>query len=89
MPRASRSGDQGNFTAESHRSPTIEFHTTNSGSQNRSIKKLKQTRRVSQIMGRQRNNPQMKGKEESSERVLNEIEASQRSESILNSKELL
>ena len=28
-------------------------------------------------MGRQRNNPQMKGKEESSETVLNEIDASQ------------
>ena len=27
-------------------------------------------------MGRQRNNPQMKGKEEASERMLNEIEAS-------------
>ena len=31
-------------------------------------------------MGRQRNNPQWKGKEESSERVLNEIEASQLSD---------
>ena len=31
-------------------------------------------------MGRQRNNPQCKGKEESSERVLNEIEASQLSD---------
>ena len=40
------------------------------------FKKQKQTRRVSQIMERQRNNPQSKGKEESSERVLNEIEAS-------------
>ena len=28
-------------------------------------------------MGRQRNNPQVKGKEEASERILNEIEASQ------------
>ena len=28
-------------------------------------------------MGRQRNNPQLKDKEESSERILNEIEASQ------------
>ena len=31
-------------------------------------------------MGRQRNNPQSKGKEESSERMLNEIEASQLSD---------
>ena len=41
------------------------------------FKKQRQTRRVLQIMGRQRNNPQREGKEESSERVLNEIEASQ------------
>ena len=38
------------------------------------------TRRVSQTMGSQRNNPQMKGKEEVSERMLNEIEASQQSD---------
>ena len=31
-------------------------------------------------MGRQRNNPQMKGKEEGSERMLTEIEASQLSD---------
>ena len=31
-------------------------------------------------MGRQRNNPQMKGKEEASERMLNEIEVSQLSD---------
>ena len=31
-------------------------------------------------MGRQRNNPQMKGKEEASERMLNEVEASQLSD---------
>ena len=31
-------------------------------------------------MGRQRNNPQMKRKEEASERMLNEIEASQLSD---------
>ena len=34
-------------------------------------------------MGRQRNNPQMKGKEELSERMLNEIEASQLSDTKL------
>ena len=37
-------------------------------------------RRVSQTIGRQRNNPQMKGKEEISERMLNEREASQLSD---------
>ena len=31
-------------------------------------------------MGRQRNNPQMEGREEASERMLNEIEASQLSD---------
>ena len=34
-------------------------------------------------MGRQRNNPQMKGKEEASERMLTEIEASQLSDTQL------
>ena len=38
-------------------------------------------------MGRQRNNPHMKGKEEASERMLNEIEASQLS--MLSSKHWL
>ena len=32
------------------------------------------------MMGRQRNNPQMKGKQEASERMLSEIEASQLSD---------
>ena len=41
------------------------------------LKKQKQIRRVSQMLGRQKNNPQLKGKEEFSERVLNEMEASQ------------
>ena len=40
----------------------------------------KQTRRVSQTIGRQRNNIQMKGKEESSQKMLNEIQASQLSD---------
>ena len=43
-------------------------------------KTQKQIREVSQIMGRQRNKPQPKGKEESSGRMLNEIEASQLSD---------
>ena len=41
-PKASISGGQGDFTTESHRSPTIEDDTTKSGSQNRSFRlKLK------------------------------------------------
>ena len=38
------------------------------------------TRRVSQTMERQRNTPKMKGKEEASERMLPEKEASQPSD---------
>ena len=38
------------------------------------------TRRVSQTMGRQRNTPQLKGKEKASERILTEKEASQLSD---------
>ena len=37
IQRASSSGDQGDCTTESHKFLTIEVHTTNSGSQNRSI----------------------------------------------------
>ena len=37
IPRASTSGDQGDCTTESRRSPAIDVHTTNSGIQNRSI----------------------------------------------------
>ena len=77
----SSSGDRGHCTTESHRSPTIEVHTRNTRSQNRSIQEAEVKKgRVSQIMGRQRNNPQMKGKEESSERMLKEKEASQLSD---------
>ena len=36
------------------------------------FKKQRLTRRVSQTMGRQRNNPQMKGKEEALERISEE-----------------
>ena len=44
------------------------------------LKKQRLTGTVSQTMGRQRNNPQMKGKEEASERTLTEKEASQLSD---------
>ena len=37
ITRTSSSGDQGDCTTESHRSPTIEVYTTNPVSQNRSI----------------------------------------------------
>ena len=70
-------GDYREGTTESHWHSTIEVHTINPGSQNRSISEADATRRVSQTMGRQRNNPQMKGKGEVSETVLNEKEAIQ------------
>ena len=41
------------------------------------LKKQRLTGKVSETMGRQRNNPQMKGKEEVSETMLNKKEASQ------------
>ena len=46
IPRASSSGDQRNCTTESHRSPTIEVHTTNSGSQNRSIQEAEANKKT-------------------------------------------
>ena len=76
------SGDQGDCTPESHRSPTIEVHTIKPGSQTDQFKKQRLTKRVLQTMGRQKKkkNPQIKGKEGASERMLNEIEASQLSD---------
>ena len=53
-----------------------ELYTKNHGVKTEQLKKQRLTGRVSQTMGRQRNNPQMKGKGETSERMLNEIEAS-------------
>ena len=41
------------------------------------LKKQRLTGRISQTMGRQRNNPQMKGKGEVSEKMLNKKQASQ------------
>ena len=44
------------------------------------FKKQRLTRRVSQTIARQRNNPQMEGKEGALKRMLNEIEASKLSD---------
>ena len=75
IPRASSSGDQENYTMESQSSPTIEVHTIKPGSQTDQFKKQRLTKRVLQTMGRQKKkNPQIKGKEGASERMLNEIE---------------
>ena len=58
----------------------IEVHIITQGVRTDQFKKQRLTTRDSQTMGRQRNNPQMKGKEEASERMLTEIEASQLSD---------
>ena len=50
------------------------------GDRTEQCKRKRLTERVSKIMGRQRNKPQMKGKEEVSETMLNEKEASQLSD---------
>ena len=76
-PRSVRSGDQGDGSTESHRYSTTEVYTINPGVRTEQLKKQRLTGRVSQTMGRQRNSPQMKGKEEVSETMLNEKEASQ------------
>ena len=68
-PRAPSSRDQGDCTSESHRSFTYKFKPQTQGVRIDQFKKQRQTRRVSQIIGRQRNNLQSKGKEESPETV--------------------
>ena len=80
IQRSSSLGDQGDCTAESHRSPTIEVCAIQQRVKADQSKKQKQTRRVSPKMERQRHSPQSKRKEESPERVLNEIEASKLSD---------
>ena len=52
----------------------------NKGGRTDQFKKHRLTRRVPQTVGRQRNNPQMKGQGEVSETMLNEKEASQLSD---------
>ena len=77
IPRTSSSGDQGDCTTVSQRPPTIEVQPQSQKFKIDQFKKQKQIRRVPQTMGTQRNNPQSKGKEESSERMLNEIDRTQ------------
>ena len=54
IPRASSSGDQGDWNTESHRSPAIEVHTTNSVVKTDQFEKLRKTKRFSQIKKSQR-----------------------------------
>ena len=58
---------------------TIEVHTINPGSQNRSIQKEKANKKSLKNNGKI-NNPKMKRKEEASEKMLNKIGASQLSD---------
>ena len=60
--------------------PSQKFTPKTQGDRTEQLKKQRLTGRVSQTMGRQRNNPQMKGKEEVSETMLNVKEASQLSD---------
>ena len=79
-PRSVSLRDQGDCTTESHRYSTTEVHATNPGSQNRSIYEAEANKNSLANNGKTKNNPQVKGKEEVSERMLNEIEASQLSD---------
>ena len=72
IPWASSSGNQWYCTTECHRSPTIDIHTMKTGSNKSNMQKQEESTKLV----RQRKNIQSKGKEESPERVLNEIEES-------------
>ena len=75
-PRSVRSGDQGDCTLNLTGILSQKFTPKTQGVKTEQLKKQRLTGRVSQTMGRQRNNPQMKGKGEVSETMLNEKEAS-------------
>ena len=80
-PRSVRAGDQGDYKQNLTRILPQKFTPNTEGVRTEQLKKKRLTGRVSQTMGRQRNNPQMKGKGEVSETMLNEKEASQLSDS--------
>ena len=73
-------GDQVGYTLNLTGILLQKFTPKTQGVRKEQRKNKRLTRRVSQTMGRQRNNPKMKGKEEASERMLNEKEASQLSD---------
>ena len=80
-PRSVRLGDQGDCTLNLTGILPQKFTPKTQGVRTEQLKKRRLTGRISQTMGRQRNNPQMKGKGEVSETMLNEKEASQLSDS--------
>ena len=86
-PRSVRSGDQGDCTQNLTGILSQKYMPKTQGVRTEQLKKQRLTGRVSQTMGRQRNNPQLKGKEEVSETMLNEKEAGQLSD--IEFKELI
>ena len=76
-PRSVRSGDQGDCTLNLTGILSQKFTPKIQGVRTEQLKKQRLTGRISQTLGRQRNNPQMKGTGEVSETMLNEKEASQ------------
>ena len=76
-PRSIRSGDQVYCTLNLTGILPQKFTTKTQGVRTEQLKKQRLTGRVSQTMGRQKNNHQMKGNGEVSETMLNEKEASQ------------
>ena len=61
MPRAASSREQEDCTTDFHRSPTLKFIPQTQGIKTYHFKKQRQTRRVSQTMGRQTNPNERKG----------------------------
>ena len=80
-PKLVSSGDQGDCTLNLTGILPQKFPPKTLGVTTEQFKKQWLTGRISQTMGRQRNNPQMKGKGEVSETMLNEKEASKLSDS--------
>ena len=78
-PRSVRLGDQRDCTIESNRYSTTEDYTISPGGQNRATEEA-EANRNRLTNNRKTNNPQMKGKEEASERMLTEKGATQLSD---------
>ena len=79
-PRSVRSGDQGDCTQNLTGILPQKFTPKTQGVRKEQLQRQSLTGRISQTMGRQRNNPPQKGKGEVSETMLNEKEASQLSD---------
>ena len=79
-PTSVRSGDQGDGTRNLTGILSQKFTPKTQGVRTEQLKKQRLTGRISQTMGRQRNNPKMKGKGEVSETMLNEKEENQLSD---------